>query len=101
MLSTFLALSLAAGAATEPAGLHGLLVRTAYDPSSGHFAYQDAQGKRLALTFDRDLQQPLQRFIYGYHVPLAQLVAIEPATGRVLAESESKNGDGPHGARLG
>ncbi len=107
MLSTLLALTLLAASAGTPAagaglqtagtapgkagGLHALLARTAFDAASGRFEYLDDQGERIPLSFDPELQQPLKRFIDTYHVPLAQLVAVEPSTGRVLAVIESKN----------
>src|ERR1700722_5913493 len=98
MLSTLLALTLHATAAGAPpvvpagsVGLHALLARAAFDSASGRFEYLDAQGQKTPLSFDPELQQPIKRFIYTFHVPLAQLVAIEPSSGRVLAAIESKN----------
>jgi len=99
MLSTFLALRLlATGAETPPAspppsraGLHALLARTTFDPSTGRYDYLDDHGQKLPLSFDPELQQPIQRLIDAYRVPLAQLVAVDPATGRVLAAIESRD----------
>ncbi len=103
MLSTFLALTLLAASpeeagATPPAtarasrtGLHALLTRTAFDAAAGRYDYLDDQGQKLPLSFDPDLQQPIKRLIDAYHVPLAQLVAVDPATGRVLAAIESRD----------
>jgi peptidoglycan glycosyltransferase len=99
MLSTLLALTLLAAGAAAPsasaaparAGLHALLARTTFDAATGRYNYLDDRGQKLPLSFDPELQQPIKRLIDAYRVPLAQLVAVDPATGRVLAAIESRD----------
>ena len=76
-----------------PTGLHALAQGSRYEAGAHKFVYLDADGRKSQLTFEPTLQQPLQRLIDTYHAPLVQLVALDPATGRVLAAIESSSGD--------
>jgi len=46
---------------------------------------RDASGRRVELTVSPDLQERARRLFQEYQVPYGALVAIEPATGRILA----------------
>jgi cell division protein FtsI/penicillin-binding protein 2 len=46
-------------------------------------------GEHRPLTLDAQLQSSAQRLLDSYQVPLGELVALDPATGRVLAYARS------------
>ena len=51
----------------------------------GSWVAHDASGRRIELTLSPNLQERTRRLFQDYQVPYAALVAIEPATGRILA----------------
>ena len=79
-------------------GLHGLVAHSRYDAPSHRFLYKvagkghaDGASDELPLTWDPELQIPMQRLLDTYQAPLVQMVALDPATGRVLAAIESQS----------
>jgi len=54
-------------------------------PSSGVAEYRLSDGNVARLSFDQDLQSGLRKYMEKSRVPYAVFVAVEPKTGRVLA----------------
>jgi cell division protein FtsI/penicillin-binding protein 2 len=59
----------------------------------------DASGRRIELSIDVPLQAHVSKVFADYQVPYGALVAIEPATGRVLAYVSHSSAN-PNGADL-
>lgn len=81
--------------ALPPVDLRAILPLAHRD--GGQWAARDAAGRRIELTVSPDLQERARRVFQEYQVPYGALVAIEPATGRILAyvshSSVQPNGD--------
>ncbi|MHB1843701.1 MAG: penicillin-binding transpeptidase domain-containing protein [Deltaproteobacteria bacterium] len=69
------------------------------DSSSHRYVVRRPDGERVPLTLVPQLQRDLERLLSTYKAPLAQIVAIEPATGRLLAVARDV-AQGPEGAGL-
>ncbi len=95
MLSLLLALTFTQ-TETPAVGLRALASQSHYDEGTHRFVYLDGDADdgapAVPLTWDPELQRPLQRLLDSYQAPLAQLVALDPQTGRVLAAIESTHG---------
>lgn len=63
------------------------LLRQAKASADGCY-YVKRGDESLKLTLDMKLQQKLSQYLVDYQTPYAAVVAIEPATGRVLAMAE-------------
>ncbi|HME90590.1 MAG TPA: penicillin-binding transpeptidase domain-containing protein [Myxococcaceae bacterium] len=68
------------------------LVSAARKRADGRYVVQRAGVDQL-LTLDGELQEKLREIIKGYQTPYAAVVAIEPATGKVLAMAEHSQRD--------
>lgn len=69
-------------------GIRSMLKNARFEKEAGRFVVHSKQGPTAALTVEPALQQYLQRFLRRYDVPYAAVVAIEPATGKILAMVE-------------
>ena len=76
-----------AAPAAPPASatLEELLGAARYSASEGRYVARLPDGTSERLTLDPALQQSAGRLLDTYRPPLAQLVALDPATGRILA----------------
>jgi peptidoglycan glycosyltransferase len=76
--------------ASPQPSLHDVLVRTDHRFDEDHVA-SAGEGARRHLTLDTDLQTSTERLLDGYQVPLGEVVALDPATGHVLAYVRSSS----------
>ena len=67
------------------ASLEELLSSAAYDPSTGGYVAHLSDGTKPKLTLLPTLQESAERLLQTYRPPLGELVALDPATGRILA----------------
>jgi len=72
-----------------PTTLNDLLPEIPRGLADGKVAAVAKGGDRRPLTLDPQLQSAAQRLLDSYQVPLGELVALDPATGRVLAYARS------------
>ena len=83
----------------EPSGSISALLSTAhFDAASGHFVARGPGGGTERLTLVPELQRSIERLLATYRMPLGEIVALEPASGRILAMARSQTpgeaGDG-------
>ena len=76
----------------KPISAQDDLVWAARKRADGRYVVQRAGADQL-LTLDVELQEKLQQIMKGYQTPYAAVVAIEPATGKVLAMAEHSERD--------
>lgn len=57
-------------------------------------------GRLATLTLDPDLQRKMSRLLQAYRVPQGAVVAVEPATGRILAMAEHARAGGDEAVGL-
>ncbi|MHB8416737.1 MAG: penicillin-binding transpeptidase domain-containing protein [Myxococcales bacterium] len=67
------------------ATLDDLVGAARYDAVSDRYVAALPDGSKEPLTLDPGLQQAAERLLDGYRAPLAELVALDPSTGRILA----------------
>jgi cell division protein FtsI/penicillin-binding protein 2 len=73
-------------AASAPAAsLEELLSSATYDSSTGGYVAHLPDGTNEKLTLIPGLQDSAERLLQTYRPPLGELVALDPATGRILA----------------
>ncbi len=69
----------------EGESLEAILGSALLDSRQQRYVTVGADGSRTPLTLDPELQRTADRLLQLYRAPLAELVAIDPATGRLLA----------------
>jgi cell division protein FtsI/penicillin-binding protein 2 len=68
-----------------PASPEELLAAAVYDAPAGGYVAQRADGTKEKLTLLPALQKSAEKLLASYRPPLGELVAMDPATGRILA----------------
>lgn len=72
--------------------LRVLLKKARYDRERRAYVAPVRGGREAELTLDAELQEPMRKLVSGFRAPYLALVALEPATGRILAVAEHGTG---------